>query len=254
MSDEASLPRVGQGSLTEQTTRALLDAILERRFPDDRLPAEPELAETLNVSRTTIRAALQSLERLGMLSRTPGRGTVIRAHVGRESIVLQRIISFHDLLSKDYADVQVKGQCWLEPGPTQEAAGELNISLDTPVIKTSKTFLANGSTALHIRDQIPLAYVSPATQKTLLDGQKFENFEPILAFSRTWPGREIDHALVEIVACIVPDDPDFPLDLPPGSAHIMLAETHYTALGEPVAFTEIIIDDSFVRFHVVRHH
>jgi hypothetical protein len=59
---------------------------------------------------------------------------------------------------------------------------------------------------------------------------------------------------VEIVACIVPDDPDFPLDLPPGSAHIMLAETHYTALGEPVAFTEIIVDDSFVRFHVVRHH
>jgi GntR family transcriptional regulator len=254
VSDEASLPRVGQGSLTEQTTRALLDAILERRFPDDRLPAEPELAETLNVSRTTIRAALQSLERLGMLSRTPGRGTVIRAHVGRQSIVLQRIISFHDLLSKDYADVQVKGQCWLEPGPTQEAADELNISIDTPVIKTSKTFLANGSTALHIRDQIPLAYVSPATQKTLLDGQKFENFEPILAFSRTWPGREIDHALVEIVACIVPDDPDFPLDLPPGSAHIMLAETHYTALGEPVAFTEIIVDDSFVRFHVVRHH
>ena len=69
----APLQRVGTGSLTGRTTNALLDAILNRQFPDNRLPPEPELAEQLAVSRTTIRAALQSLERLGVLSRAPAQ-------------------------------------------------------------------------------------------------------------------------------------------------------------------------------------
>src|SRR5690349_14460137 len=86
------LQPVGNGSLTDRTTSVLLEAILNRQFPDNRLPPEPELAEQLAVSRTTIRAALQALERLGVLSRAPGRGTMVRAHVGRESIVLQRLI------------------------------------------------------------------------------------------------------------------------------------------------------------------
>ena len=103
------LPRIRTASLADQTTSALLDAILERKFPGDRLPSEPELAEMLNVSRTTLRAALQSLERLGMVSRAPGRGTVIRTHIGRESIILQRLIGFRAMLKAAYKDVQVVG-------------------------------------------------------------------------------------------------------------------------------------------------
>ena len=251
---EGQLPRVGLGSLTEQTTRALLDAILERRFPDDRLPAEPELAEMLNVSRTTIRAALQSLERLGMLSRAPGRGTVIRPHVGRESIILQRLIGFRDMLGQQHASVVVEGSYWVEPRATPEAAAELGIAVETPVVASAKTFLADGGPAIYIRDQIPLSYVSAETQEILHDGGTYQFTDSIFRFSTTWPGREIDHAVVEIAPRSVPDDPDFPLDLPPGTAYILLLETHYTSLGEPVAFTEVHVDDNFVRFHVVRHH
>jgi GntR family transcriptional regulator len=249
-----SLPRVGQGSLTEQTTRALLDAILERRFTDDRLPAEPELAEMLNVSRTTIRAALQSLERLGMLSRAPGRGTVIRPHVGSESIVLQRLIGFRSLLGERHSDVVVDGRYWVEPGATPEAALELSIPIDTPMIATSKTFRADGGIAIYIRDQIPLSYVSDETQETLREGKSFYFTDSIFAFSKTWPGREIDHAVVEIVPRVVPADGSIPLEAAPGSPYILLIETHYTAVGEPVAYSEIHVDDTYVRFHVVRHH
>lgn len=106
---EAVLPRLRSASLADQTTRALLDAILERRFPDNRLPPEPELADMLNVSRTTLRAALHSLESIGMVSRTPGRGTVIRTYVGRESIVLQRLIGFRDMLRSTHKTVEVVG-------------------------------------------------------------------------------------------------------------------------------------------------
>lgn len=249
-----TLPRVGQGSLTDQTTRALLDAILSKRFTDNRLPAEPELAEMLNVSRTTIRAALQSLERLGMLSRAPGRGTVIRPHVGSESIILQRLIGFRSMLGERNESVVVEGQYWVEPRATPNAALEMQISIDTPVIATSKTFIADGAPAIYIRDQIPLSYVAKDTQDTLRGGESFTYTDSIFAFSQTWPGREIDHAVVEINPRTVPSDGSLPLLLEPGTPYIMLVETHYTASGEPVAYSEIHVDDEYVRFHVVRHH
>lgn len=42
-----------------------------------RIPPEPELAAQLNVSRSTIRQALASLEQSGLVVRTPGKGTFV---------------------------------------------------------------------------------------------------------------------------------------------------------------------------------
>ena len=45
--------------------------------PDERLPSERELSQTLNVSRMTLRAALRVLDNKGLLVRRPGDGTYI---------------------------------------------------------------------------------------------------------------------------------------------------------------------------------
>lgn len=52
----------------------LAEAITAGRLrPDDKLPAEPELAAALGVSRMTLRQALSTLERRGLLVRKRGR-------------------------------------------------------------------------------------------------------------------------------------------------------------------------------------
>jgi len=251
---QSVVPRLGTTSLTDRTTKALLEAILERRFPEDRLPSEPELAEMLSVSRTTLRAALQSLERLGMLSRVPGRGTVIRTHIGRESVILQRLIGFRAMLKAKHEEVKVVGRYRREEHPGPEAILALHVTDATPVVSTSKIFLADGHAALYIEDQIPFDYVSKPTQKALKDGRGYDFDDSIFAFSQTWPGRTIDHVVVEIVPVVAPDSPDFPLELASGSPYVMLLETHYTDQGEPVAFSRVHVDDRYIRFHVVRHN
>jgi len=45
--------------------------------PGDRLPTEPELGQRLAVSRGTVRRAFDDLEREGVVSRQPGRGTFV---------------------------------------------------------------------------------------------------------------------------------------------------------------------------------
>lgn len=50
-----------------------------RLKPGDRIESEPELCAMFGVSRVTVRRALDLLERDGLIERTPGRGTFLRA-------------------------------------------------------------------------------------------------------------------------------------------------------------------------------
>jgi GntR family transcriptional regulator len=48
-----------------------------RFLPNERLPTEPELADSFGVSRSVIRQALARLERVGVIARERGRGTFV---------------------------------------------------------------------------------------------------------------------------------------------------------------------------------
>lgn len=61
--------------IMEQIRRMMTRGDLQ---PGDRLPSERELAETLSVSRTSVREALTALGALGILDVRPGEGTFIR--------------------------------------------------------------------------------------------------------------------------------------------------------------------------------
>ncbi len=56
---------------------AIRAAVLKGDFTPGRRLSEPELARQLGVSRTPVREALRSLEREGLVQRTPGRGIAV---------------------------------------------------------------------------------------------------------------------------------------------------------------------------------
>lgn len=76
--DWLNLVRAEKLSLPERLSIDLERLILEGELkPGEKLPAERELAETLKVSRVSVREALRELENRGLIDRRPGRGTVV---------------------------------------------------------------------------------------------------------------------------------------------------------------------------------
>jgi GntR family transcriptional regulator len=71
---EQSRPRTVTTAKRDSVRAHLLD-LIEGSGPGTALPSERDLAERLEVSRPTVRAAIEDLSRIGLLVRQQGRGT-----------------------------------------------------------------------------------------------------------------------------------------------------------------------------------
>src|SRR5438270_11282744 len=101
------LERLENRPLAAKVRDTILQAILDGSFDGGRLPSEDELASMLNVSRTTIRTALHSLEQDGIITRRRALGTTINRHVRPDLVALQRLAGFDWLLREKGHDVEV---------------------------------------------------------------------------------------------------------------------------------------------------
>jgi GntR family transcriptional regulator len=127
LDDSSSLP------LYQQLQRALRQAIETHVLaPDDALPPERDLATDFNVSRITVRKAIDGLVSDGLLLRRQGSGTFVRARVEKN---FSKLTSFSE-------DMRARGRSprsvWLRKSSgtvTPEEALTLRSSPGTPVYR-----------------------------------------------------------------------------------------------------------------------
>lgn len=107
-------------SLNKQLMDVIIENITSGDLPvGEKLPPEAELADTLHVSRNTLREALKTLDTFGIIESIHGQGTFVSAYA------MQRIpnIEILKLLSADH-DVQslLDARLVIEPGLARLAA------------------------------------------------------------------------------------------------------------------------------------
>ena len=75
--------------LYDQLVAILVDKIENNLKPGDMLPSERELSDRYGLSRTTVRLALQELEKMGMVYRRHGKGTFVAEPVQQVTNLMQ---------------------------------------------------------------------------------------------------------------------------------------------------------------------
>jgi len=108
------LARVRQTGVKDQVFAQIRDQIMDHTWPPGaKIPSEKALAETLGVSRVSIREALHMLASLGLLESRQGEGTYVREYTGTiflntllPSIALDKLDILHVL---EYRKIVEKG-------------------------------------------------------------------------------------------------------------------------------------------------
>jgi GntR family transcriptional regulator len=226
--------------LGKRAHAALLQAITEGRF-QGKLPSEPELADMLNISRTTLRVALQTLEKDGIITRRRAVGTTINGHVTPSTLAIQRLIGFEQVLLEGQAgaNVDVDGPRWTA-GPTPDVFTLTHgLPPDGQFLCSEKKYLVDGRVALWARDVIPRELVKGAVDVASLP-------KSLLEFSEVNCDKPIDHALARLAAGVAGREGVWrtALVLPAGEAFVQLRETFYAADGTVVAYGILDFDNS----------
>jgi GntR family transcriptional regulator len=245
--DAPPVARVETSLLAARVHAAILDAIFTGRF-EERLPAEAELAKMLNVSRTTVRAALQTLERDGVVTRRRAIGTTINGHVSPSTLALQRLVNWEWFLqlANEGRDVDRKVS-WERRSIPSAFADAFELDPDGTCVLVERSYLVNRGVVLHSRAVVPV--------ENLLDKEIVEPFpDLIIDFGDMYCKQSIDHSVARILAVAISDEGEGRTQLPldPGSAFTRLQETLYSRTGDVVGYGILDIDDRFLRLEIFR--
>lgn len=226
-----------------------LRELISREFaPGQRLPAEKDLAVTLDVSRNTLREALLRLWNEGILERRWGVGTFVRER-GRP--VVQNFTDFvtmKDAIERGGKTAAIEHVSIRTVPCPEEIADALEVSADTEVWRAERTFTADEMpVATFIEWMRTEANGAPVDLKPLADISV-----PLLTLLRDTTGTEITRMEAQLVAVSAADPLTRMLDVAVGAPLLKTQQVSLDEDGETVLYSELYYRPDGMSLHVVR--
>jgi GntR family transcriptional regulator len=211
--------------LYQQLQRALREAIDRRLLDaDDALPPERELAADFDVSRITVRKAIDGLVNEGLLVRRQGSGTFVRGRVEKNFSMLT---SFSE-------DMRARGRNprsqWLRRSTgtvTPEEALSLRLSPGTPVYRFNR---------LRFADDAPMAVEYATIAAACLPS--FDAVEDSLYQALERHGNRPVRALQRLRAVLLTKEQAELLCAEPGDAGLLVERLGFLQDGRAVEFSQ----------------
>lgn len=227
-------PRTLVAEVTANLRRAIQTGALSL---ERELPAEPQLARQLGVSRGTLRAAIATLEHEGLLTRHQGVGTFVVSHTKRLRNVLNRNYGITELVrdiggkpgtrdlsvSTAAADADVAGKLGTQPGETVVIVRRVRTADDVPVAYTTD-FLSVG-----------------ALEQRGVDVERLEEEiarrDSLYAILRD-VGLSVDGGIADLRAVTANRDVASALRVKVGAPVLLLSQIDYAARGDVVLYSD----------------
>lgn len=217
----AQLPHMHGGPLYIKLKKLIEDAIASGKLKhSDALPSERDIADAADVSRVTVRKAIDHLVDDGLLVRRRGSGTFVFKPVPRMQQPLTRLTSFSEDMARRG---MIGGSRWLERSlcfPTPEETMALGLSGDARVARILRLRTAN---------DLPIALERTSLPDDLLPDP--ENIDNSLYAFLGQSGIRPVRANQRISAVVLQDEETELLGVPPGSAALSVQRIAYLETG-----------------------
>ena len=218
------------GPLYLQLKRWIEDAVHAGAVkPGDALPSERDLAVRADVSRVTVRKAVQHLVRDGVLVQRHGSGTFVAPAAPRVEQSLSELTSFTEDMARRGMSVSA---VWLDRGlyvPSPEEMMVLGLSAGDRVARISR---------LRLTGETPLAIERAALTTDILPDP--EGIASSLYAHLERRGNRPVRAVQRIRAANLGEDDAQLLDVPAGAASLNIERISYLASGRAIEFTRSI--------------
>jgi GntR family transcriptional regulator len=223
-------PAQGGAPLYLQLKKNIEDAVNRGLIgPGDALPSERDIAVKAEISRVTVRKAVQDLVRSGILIQRHGSGTFVAPRVNRVEQSLSRLTSFTEDMARRGMDVRSQ---WLDRGlyaPSPDETMVLGLSSNELVARVSRLRIANDT---------PLAIERAALSAHTLPDPGAVVFS-LYAVLQTTGNRPV-RAMQRISAANLGEADARLLEVPPGSASLNIERISYLASGKAIEFTRSV--------------
>ena len=218
-----SAPARRRADRARQVADALRPALVTRS-EGDLLPGENDLVADFDVSRNTVREALDLLRREGLIERIPGVGTVVTA--ARYSHSIDVLAGLAETLTGRGEVRNVVRERSVVPAPAS-VAGRLALPAGEPVVFIERLRLADGAPL-----SLDLSYVVRDLGQAALEADLEQ--QDLLPLLERASGQRLGGAAVAIEAGLADESAAELLDVAPGASLLLLDRLTHLEDGRPV--------------------
>ena len=189
----------------------------------DRIPSERELALEFNVSRMTLRQAVQTLVEEGILERQVGAGTFVARKKVQEKMT--GVTSFTELMEEQGKKPSSRTVSYLVTTPSLSEMERLKLKDDEKVLRMER---------IRYADEVPICFVVATLPYSLVKDYERNQITTSLYRTLEESGRKIGHAQQSVSAQVASERIAEYLNIKRGSAILRLRQI--TELGDGTPF------------------
>ncbi|MCS6906583.1 MAG: GntR family transcriptional regulator [Anaerolineales bacterium] len=223
---------------------ALLDFIRQKGYrPGDQLPSEERLQEIFNVSRLSMREALQLLEEERIIVTKHGSGRYVLSLPSNLDIDISNLQSVTELLNSYKISTENKLLRVEAHYPNAEECSLLQLEPDERVLSIERIRYADVTPIIYSIDTIPIKFLPSEWSEEDFKGSLFEYIEKKL-------GKPLHYSQATIHACRL-EDANLPFETK-DLIWILLKQLIYTELPEPFIYSRDYHRADRIQFHIRR--
>lgn len=225
---------------------SILKAIQSGEFSKkNQLPTEKILGEKFNVSRATIRSALQSLEDDNVIKKQQGVGTFLTHENFLLKMRIDKVKGFYQLIRNIGYEPSIQDESISKKPVNKKISKILKIPLKEELLLLKRILAGDCEPVILVFEYIPVS-------KLVDEPKPGEIPESIFEFADKLCSERIEYSISEIIPTVATTFISETMGLPKNQPIIKLEETHFSKNDQPLIFSEVYVNDNIIRFNVLR--